>query len=284
LDWIGLDSFSVWFDFFQQADKQYFLKKGLNISPTLQGTPLDELILFDSNRFDGMILNENSVSKISKYIYDKLINFKEKKIKIQNSELAVYLYSLCKVDDFVFLNVWEIITSPFNQERSSWEKQYEQDPYSCCQENYLAKHKLTLNDQDSNSISTQILEKNCIYNKSYIECVTQVFSHLFNFTGEDCEWFDKDEINLVFNPIFQVTPYGKDVLFRYNKWPVLKPIKCIDLYDSIIFDTTNEPTIEHNFQNFLSDALFTCFSYQTQIKNGDIPLEEQRLVCLTICL
>ena len=253
-----------------------------NIASNLEGTPLDELILFDSNRFEGMILNENSIPNISTSIYEKLTNHKQLPLKIQNSELAVYIYSLCKVDDFVFLNVWEIITYPFNQERWNWENQYRRVPYSCCKQNYQAKNSLPFDPQEVLSVPSEILEKNCAYNNSYIECETHVFSHLFNFTGQDCAWFEKDAFGLRVEPDFRVASGGKKVLFRYNKSPVSIPINCVNFYDSIVFDNTTEPVMEHNFQNFLSDALFTCFSYQREIKNGDIRLEEQRLVCVTI--
>lgn len=273
------------FLFIKQEDSKPFLKRGINISRSLAGKPLSDFISLDPNQFDGELLNENTIPEITKQIYASLINKKAQKFQIDNSPFSLYLYTLCKIDNVIILTVWRFGTRPITQERIEWEKEYKIKPTSCCQQLYCKENNLSL--ERVTSFSNEFFEKFCHYKKSYIDCDGRFFLHFFNYKNETaCDFVENSNFNFIMTTDFTVNSYGRRVFFQYDKKLSPKLLRCTSLDDSIVFDNTVSPPTEHNFQNFLSDALFTCFVYQKRFRNitQSILTQEQRLICISLVL
>ena len=72
----------------------------MDLTPATAGYPLTEFIGFDSNRFDGELLDENSLDEITKTVYNKLL--REPNLRIKNSGIYLVLYTLCKIENVIY--------------------------------------------------------------------------------------------------------------------------------------------------------------------------------------
>lgn len=278
---------AIAFPFFEEKNNEPFLKKRKNLHPSTCGTPLHDLISFDTNQFDGIVLDENSITKITDHIYNKLINIKNKKLSIKKSRIVLYLYTLCKIEDIVLFNVSLIVTKHSDISRNDFEKTYGREPYSCCKQNYILDNNIEWPRELTLSVTKEVLEQTCHYKKGFVDCDFRLVSHFFNQENQKaCKAFKKSNFNAFINSNFTMSWVAHPIIFRYAKAEYLSAIKCTSLYDSIAFDNTSDPPVEHNLQNFLEDSLFTCFSTQQNICNvmTNVRTQEQRLLYASICL
>ena len=156
------------FVFIKEKMNQSFLKQGINLSSSTWGKPLNEFISLEPHEFDGALLNEKTIPKLTKQIYTALINTKKQKLQIKNNELFLYIYTLCKLDQVIIFNVWKFVTKSVTQERTECEKEYGRTPYSCCQELYRQQNNLS--KQENIILSHEIFDKYCQYKKPYVDC------------------------------------------------------------------------------------------------------------------
>lgn len=89
------------------------------------------MISFDTNKFDGLLLHENSIPTITKYIYDNLINTKNRNLSIKKSRISFYFYTFYKIEDVVLFYMCLISMNLCRISRDDFDKKYGREPYSC---------------------------------------------------------------------------------------------------------------------------------------------------------
>lgn len=273
------------FSFFRNKKNDTFLNNDHDLEFSMSGKSLTDLISLNSNDFDGIELDEFVIDDITQVCYEELLTHK---ISIKNSNVFLFIYTLCKLDDVVLFLVWRISTEVFEQDRSTWEEYYGLVPGECCKKTYFSnlqkkQNSVLLQDKESEFL----FEKNCQFKKPYIKCLPLAFSTFFNQENPIAlKRFKESWFNIPVTGNFILNGFPDEALFCYDGTEKINSLLCTSLYDSILLDTTGEKTIEHNLKNFLSDSLLSCFNYQETIDSRINPFRfrEQRLLCLSLYL
>lgn len=281
-------------------EAKVFLTQGTDLMLDYTGTPLDEMICNDLSESDGFILNPYSIPYLVDTISRRFKWVRNPNISIKNSRVVLFVYTFSKLDDIVLFHVWQITTTISHETRETWEEKFNLTKGACCRENYssMLKQRNILGDDKSKNIELDNdilvnkklwMEKNCKYKTPYIKCTPYVLSYFFNRKNKDAvkcfqeAWFN---IPITREPI--VGGFPEEAIFCYGGFEKQKNLKCTCLYDSIVFEKTSDHEIEHNFKDFLSDSLATCYNYQVQIwnRNPRISIEntEQRLLYVSMYL
>ena len=286
------------FSFLDSSDleKNPFLKQNKDLYSEYIGYPLDELICLPSNEMNGALFFKERIPAITKAIYKKFLSRNDAKFCIKNSEIILFVYTLTKIDEVILFFVWQIRTQISTETRSSWEERCGLGRGDCCRKNYISWVKqLPLNQTfDSCLVILQrqpgwlesFIEKNCQYKKQHVNCLPFVFSHFFNCENKQA----REKYKMLFNGLsiasdFTFNSDPDQVSFCYGGVERRDEPLCISLYDSICLDTTQENSVEHNFQNFLSDSLTTCFNYQeNRVDSFSGKPKEHRLLYLTVVI
>lgn len=139
-----------------QKTTQPFLKQKKDFYTDFLGQPLDDLISLNSNEMNGLVFTEDKIPGLTQTISTRVLSLKNTKVEIKNSEIVLFLYTLCKVGDSVLFLVWQIKTQISNQSRTSWEEKYGCRPGTCCAKNSILT---SLQEAPGNDFNFELFEK-----------------------------------------------------------------------------------------------------------------------------
>ena len=287
---------NVKFEFSFLGEKKYspFLKKDDDLNTKYCGQPLNELISIPNTDFPGIRLEKDNIPVITEDVYQKILQKQNDLCVLKNSEIILFLYTLCKLDDIVLFNVLAISTEICYESRETWEEFYNIGSNACCKYHYslISKNSTKINagflgeSCRLNTVDLDLLiEKKCIFKKPYIKVNSFVFSHFFNTNDQEIvETINDYFFNIPVCKNFTLSNIPHPIKFCYGGVENVSSLTCDLLYDEISFQNTSIQTCEHNFKNFISDSLHTSFYYQKNIDNFPFGFlkKDQRLLYLSI--
>lgn len=273
------------FPFLLNEETAPFLKKDNDTDLSFVGNPIEDFFYLNTDELSGVFLDISGIETLTKIIFLSLLSNKDK-LKIRNSKVYLHIYTMSRLDDILLFHLWQITTQVEHQSREDWELEYSLGSRSCCKKTFFSDEKNQQKSIDTSQLSS-LIKENCKYKSPYINIFTNVYSHFLNQKNLKAKKIFK---NTVFNAPIRgdslVSNTLRPVPFCYNKREG-RSLTCQDLYDSIVLDTTGGKIIEHNFEKFISDSLFTCLNYQEKIDSLYTPFfssKEHRLLYVSVYL
>lgn len=195
---------------------------------------------------------------------------------------------MSRLDEILLFHIWELTTQIYLQTRDGWEGEYSLGFHGCCEKTLISseKNQQKLDESGDNVDLFFLIKENCKYKSSCIHSFTLVHSHFLNHKNLKAKKiFEKSLFNAPIRGDSLISTTIRPVSFCYNKREG-RSLTCQDFYDSIILDTIGEKVLEHNFQKFISDSLFTCLNYQENIDSLIAPFstKEHRLLYVSVYL
>lgn len=281
---------------FLEKDK-LFLKRGVDLNNLVIGEDLDSLISLnwdemDGMVLDGMVLDKNTIPVITKKIYESISSIKDENLKIKENQVNLIVYTLCQIEEMLLFLVWDICPYVVVQSKNAWENRYSLPSNECCKKNYLgllvenkdaglARDVIELQTESLNSL----IQKNCKYKESHLECQAIVNSHLVNLRNRKAlETFFTNPFNTRIDSDFVFGMLPSRAFFFYGGVENRLDLSCSFFYDSIVYENRGNQIQEHNFQNFVSDSLYTCLHVQNDIGQPNFKTKENRLLYMSVYL
>lgn len=235
----------------------------------------------------GLRFSTEKIPALTTYIYQGLTSFINDEVCIKNNKILLFVYTLCKVEDMILFVVFPIYTTFSVQDRTEGEKSYGIAPGACCLKNYSLKNSLDidLNDQEKYNTLKLKSEQNCQYKNDHIECNAFALYHVLNVENKKVtEKFSNYFFVFPVSANFTYSPLPTPVHFCYCGAQQPSSLTCTMFYNSLVLEKRGDILVEHNFKNFLSDALRTCYrDLETLVSCSRLgKIEEHRLLHVSV--